>query len=98
MRWAKSTHSLLGSSSHQVLFDLRGVGVFGQAEPLAEPRDVRVDDDAGRQAERGAEDDVRRFPPDARQLDQRVDIRGTSPSCRSTSAWLAALMFLALLR
>ena len=50
MRCAKSTHSLCGTSCIRSCSIFVGVGVLGEAQPAADPRDVRVDDDAGRHA------------------------------------------------
>ena len=68
--WAKSTHSFCGTICIRSCSIFIGVGVLGEAQPSAEPRHVRIDDDAGRQAEGGAQHDVRRLAADARQRDQ----------------------------
>ena len=68
MRWEKSIHSFLRHELHQVGFDLHRVVVRGEAEPAAEPADVRVDHHAGRFAEGDAEHDVGRLAADAGEL------------------------------
>ena len=59
---------------HQVLLDLRGVGVFREAQSLAQSRDVRIDHDARRDSKGRAKHDVRRFASDARQRDHLIHI------------------------
>ena len=76
MRCAKSIHSRLGNCAHQIALDLHRVGVPRQAQPLAEPGDVRIDDHAAGNAERRAQHHVGRLAPDARQLHQRVQVLG----------------------
>ena len=73
--------------------------VLRQAEPLAEPRDVRVDDHARWRCRRPCR--ARRWPSCGRRPGSSTSCsmsRGTSPSCFSTSSRQQALMFLALLR
>ena len=49
---------LFWNDLHEVLFDLLGVGVFGQVEAGGDALDVRIDNDSGSDAIGGAEDDV----------------------------------------
>ena len=55
---------------HQVLLDFFRIGVAGKVEPVREPDHVRVHDHADRDAERRAEDDVRRLARHSRQRQQ----------------------------
>ena len=98
MRCAKSTHSLLRHELHQVLLDLRGVGVLREAEPVAEPRDVRIDDHARRHAVAVPSTTLAVLRPTPGSATICSMSRGTSPSYLSTSSRLQALMFFALLR
>ena len=66
---------------HQVALDLHRILLPREAEPLRQPADVRVDDDALRVAALGR-DDVRRLARDARQPQQRVEVR-SAPRRRS---------------
>lgn len=67
---------LLRQYLHEVLLDLRGIGVLGESEAFAEACDVRVDDDAGRHAEGSAQNDVGRFTTDAGEGDHSFDVAG----------------------
>ena len=68
----------------EVAFDPHRVLLTGQAEPLREPPDVRVDDDALRVPEL-RRDDVRGLARDAGEANQLLERRGTSPSNSSMS-------------
>lgn len=58
---------------HEVLFDLDRVCLRGQAESGAEATDVGVDDDAGRESKRSAQNDVCGLSANARKFDERVE-------------------------
>jgi hypothetical protein len=62
---------------HQVDLDLHRVGGLRQPEALREPLDMRVDHDAGRNAEGMAEDHVRRLPSHAGERHQILDSLAT---------------------
>ena len=99
MRWLKSIHSRLGN------WAIRSRSIFtasvcrGQAQPPAEPGDVRVDHHAGRNAKGRAQHHVGRLAAHARQLDQRVEVlRHLAAVIARPARVQQALMFLALLR
>ncbi len=54
----------------EIVLDLLGRFVLGEAEQLGNARDVCVDDNSGRDAKRIAEDDVRRLAGDAAEREQ----------------------------
>ena len=69
-QWLNSVHWFCGTSFINSCSIFTGVGFFRQPEPVRQPRDVRVHDDADLDAEGVAENDVRRLAPDAGQRDQ----------------------------
>src|SRR5215207_3370945 len=70
----------LGDEFHEVALDLLGRGVRGEREASGEARDVRIDDDAGGDAEGVAEDDVRRLARDAGEPEQLLHPLGHAPA------------------
>src|SRR2546423_11384578 len=58
------------------LLDLHGVRLVGEGESVAEPRDVRVDDDAVVPPASVAENDVGGLAPYAGQNDERLHVGG----------------------
>ena len=67
---------LLRQQSHEVLFDLLGIVVRGEAQAATEPADVGVDHDASRQAEGGSQHDVGGLASHAGQGVQGVQVLG----------------------
>ena len=76
MRWLKAIHSLRGMSLHEVQLDFHRVLFPRQPQPPAEADHVGVHHDSRGDAERRAEDDVGRLPPDAGQLHQLFEVLG----------------------
>lgn len=54
----KKNPAILGNDFHQVLLDLFGIGILCQIKTLGKALDVRIDDDAGGDAEGRTENDV----------------------------------------
>ena len=67
---------LLRQLFHQVALDLHRVGLCRQAQPLGEPRHVRIDHHAGGDAEGRAQHDVGRLAAHARQVHEFLQRRG----------------------
>ena len=65
---------VLRKQRHERLLDLHRVRAGGEAEPVAETRDVRVDDDAVVAPEGIAEDDVRRLASYTGKLHECVHV------------------------
>ena len=68
-----------GDQRDQIIFDFFGVFVPRKPQAMAEPRHVRIDYDARRDAKGRAENDVGRLPAYARQFDQFSMTCGASP-------------------
>ena len=75
-RWLRSTHCGSGNDGHQVCARFARVLVGRQAQPVGQPLDVGVDDDARGDAEGGAQHDVGRLAADAGQGGQCVEVAG----------------------
>ena len=57
----------------QVGFDLHRIGLLCEPQQPGDPPDMSIDDDSARDAERGAQQDIRRLATDAWQFDQFVE-------------------------